>query len=76
MERGALPPHKQEAFQQSQIALLRAPTLNKPDFNKRLHLLSDANKGTQEITGMIAWALVQAANNEGEWLSIFLNVVC
>ena len=31
-----------------------------------MHLLTDASKGTQEVSGMIGWALVQSGTSEGE----------
>lgn len=49
---------------------MRAPTLNNPDFNKPFHLLADASKRAEEVSGMIEWALVQEGKEPGEWSPI------
>ena len=64
---GILSPESQERFQQLKMALLKAPTLNNPDLSKSLHLLTNASKGTQEISDMIGWALVQEGRVERQW---------
>lgn len=56
---GALPEDAQAAFEFLKQLLMKQLTLNNPDPKKTFFLYADASKGSEEVSGMLGWAIKQ-----------------
>ena len=72
---GELPPEGIASFNYLKSFLLNVPTLNNPLPDRPFYLFTDASRGTNNVSGMIGWAVVQKGNHDKEWLPIVMSLL-
>lgn len=65
-----IPAHAKEGFDYLKETLLSCPTSNNPKADKAFYMFTDASKGTEDVVGMIGWAICQKGEKDDEWYPI------